>query len=163
MANESFANSLVVEVAGRPLPDDVKTLLTYAYVDNSRNLPDVFVLRFRDPGHVVLGKGGFEVGVKIDLKVQTADPGGPQLLMSGEITAVGLDLDRTGTFTEVRGYDHAHRLCRRTDVGHEPGRTHDPAHTSGRCEAVFSGPPGCRGSHTCAGRARARPGRRCCG
>jgi phage protein D/phage baseplate assembly protein gpV len=123
VANESFANTLVVEVAGRPLPDDVKTLLTYAYVDNSRNLPDVFVLRFRDPGHVVLGKGGFEVGAKIDLKVQTADPGGPQLLMSGEITAVGLDLDRTGTFAEVRGYDHAHRLFRGRRVAVYPNMT----------------------------------------
>lgn len=112
MANESFANSLVVEVESRPLPADVRTLLSYAYVDDSRNLPDAFVLRFRDPDHVVLKKGGFTVGAKIDLKVQTADPGGPQLLMSGEITAVGLDLDRTGTFTEVRGYDHAHRLFR---------------------------------------------------
>jgi phage protein D len=112
MANESFANSLVVEVESRPLPADVKTLLTYAYVDDSRNLPDAFVLRFRDPGHVVLAKGGFTIGAKIDLKVQTADPGGPQLLMNGEITAVGLDLDRTGTFAEVRGYDHAHRLFR---------------------------------------------------
>jgi uncharacterized protein involved in type VI secretion and phage assembly len=112
MANESFANSLVVEVESRPLPADVRTLLSYAYVDDSRNLPDAFVLRFRDPDHVVLKKGGFTIGSKIDLKVQTADPGGPQLLMNGEITAVGLDLDRTGTFTEVRGYDHAHRLFR---------------------------------------------------
>ncbi|HEV2783965.1 MAG TPA: VgrG-related protein [Actinophytocola sp.] len=123
MANESFANSLVVEVAGRPLPDDVKTLLTYAYVDDSRNLPDLFVLRFRDPGHVVLAKGGFAVGTKVDLKVQTADPGGPQPLMSGEITAVGLDLDRTGTFTEVRGYDHAHRLFRGRRVAVYPNMT----------------------------------------
>jgi uncharacterized protein involved in type VI secretion and phage assembly len=123
MANESFANSLVVEVAGRPLPADVKTSLTYAYVDDSRNLPDAFVLRFRDPGHVVLAKGGFTVGAKIDLKVQTADPGGPQLLMSGEITAVGLDIDRTGTFTEVRGYDHAHRLFRGRRVAVYPNMT----------------------------------------
>jgi phage protein D/phage baseplate assembly protein gpV len=112
MANESFANNLIVEVAGRPLPADVKTLLTYAYVDDSRNLPDTFVLRFRDPGSVVLEKGGFTVGAKIALKVQTSDPGGPLPLLSGEVTAVGLDIDRAGTFTEVRGYDHAHRLFR---------------------------------------------------
>ncbi len=123
MANESFVNNLVVEVESRPLPADVKTLLTYAYVDDSRNLPDAFVLRFRDPGHVVLVKGGFTIGAKIDLKVQTAEPGGPQLLMSGEITAVGLDLDRTGTFTEVRGYDHAHRLFRGRRVAVYPNMT----------------------------------------
>jgi len=123
MANESFANSLVVEVAGRPLPDDVKTLLTYAYVDDSRNLPDTFVLRFRDSGHVVLDKGGFTVGAKIALKVQTSDPGGPLPLMSGEVTAVGLDIDRVGTFTEVRGYDHAHRLFRGRRVAVYPDMT----------------------------------------
>lgn len=112
VANETFTNNLVVEVEGRPLADDVKTLLTYAYVDDSSNLPDTFLLRFRDPGNVVLAKAGFAIGAKVDLKVQTSDPGGPETLLAGEVTAVGLDLDRTGTFTEVRGYDHAHRLFR---------------------------------------------------
>jgi phage protein D/phage baseplate assembly protein gpV len=123
MANESFANNLVVEVEGRPLQDDVKPLLTYAYVDDSRNLPDTFVLRFRDVGNVVLAKGAFTIGAKIALKVQTADPGGPQSLFSGEITSVGLDLDRTGTFTEVRGYDKAHRLFRGRRVAVYPNMT----------------------------------------
>jgi phage protein D/phage baseplate assembly protein gpV len=123
VANESFANSLIVEVEGRPLPDDVKTLLMHAYVDDSRNLPDMFVLRFRDSGHVVLDKGGFTVGAKIALKVQTSDPGGPIPLISGEVTAVSLDLDRLGTFTEVRGYDHAHRLFRGRRVAVYPGMT----------------------------------------
>jgi uncharacterized protein involved in type VI secretion and phage assembly len=123
MANESFANTLVVEVADRPLPDDVRALLAYAYVDDSRNLPDVFVLRYRDPGGAVLAKAGFTIGARIALKVQTADPGPPLPLMTGEITAVGLDLDRTGTFTEVRGYDHAHRLFRGRRVAVYPDMT----------------------------------------
>lgn len=123
MANESFANSLVVEVETRPLPDDVKPLLTHAYVDDSRNLPDVFVLRFRDPGHVVLDKAGFKIGAKIALKVQTSDPGGPQPLMSGEVTAVGVELDARGTFTEVRGYDLAHRLFRGRRTAAYPNMT----------------------------------------
>ncbi|MEO6086471.1 MAG: VgrG-related protein [Umezawaea sp.] len=123
MPNESFANSLVVEIEGKPLPADVKALLTYAYVDDSRNLPDVFVLRFRDQGHVVLDKGGFKIGAKAALKVQTSDPGGPQPLLTGEVTAVGLDADSNGTFTEVRGYDLAHRLFRGTRVAVYPGMT----------------------------------------
>ncbi|RSN19208.1 type IV secretion protein Rhs [Amycolatopsis sp. WAC 04169] len=121
MANESFANNLIVEVAGGPLPDDVKTLLSYAFVDDSRNLPDMFVLRFRDSGHVVLDKGKFTVGAPIKLKVQTSDPEAPQELLSGEVTAVAIDLDRIGTFTEVRGYDHAHRLFRGRRVAVYPG------------------------------------------
>ncbi|MEA5361491.1 VgrG-related protein [Amycolatopsis sp., V23-08] len=123
MANESFANNLLVEVEGNPLPDDVKTLLGHAYVDDSRNLPDAFVLRFRDSGHVVLDKGKFKVGAKIKLKVQTSDPEGPQDLLSGEVTAVAIDLDRIGTFTEVRGYDHAHRLFRGRRVAAYPNMT----------------------------------------
>jgi phage protein D/phage baseplate assembly protein gpV len=123
MANETFANSLVVEVEKSPLPADVKSLLTHAFVDDSRNLPDVFVLRFRDPGHVVLDKAKFKIGAKIALKVQTSDPGGPQPLMSGEVTAVGVELDATGTFTEVRGYDLGHRLFRGRRVAAYPNMT----------------------------------------
>lgn len=123
MANETFTNTLMVEVEGTALPDDVKVMLAYAYVDDSRNLPDTFVLRFRDPGYVVLEKGKFKVGAKIKLKVQTSDPGGPQDLLSGEVTAVAIDLDRHGTFTEVRGYDHAHRLFRGRRVAAYPNMT----------------------------------------
>ncbi|WP_018680472.1 VgrG-related protein [Actinokineospora enzanensis] len=123
MANESFANTLVVTVNGQPLAADVKPMLSTAYVDDSLNLPDTFVLRFRDPGGVALAKGGFTVGTPIELKVQTADPGGPQPLLTGEITAVGVDLDVTGTYAEVRGYDHAHRLFRGTRVAVYPDMT----------------------------------------
>lgn len=123
MADDTFANSLVVEVEAAPLPADVKSLLTHAYVDDSRNLPDVFVLRFRDPGHVVLAKGRFAIGAKIALKVQTSDPGGPRPLMSGEVTAVGVELDEGGTFTEVRGYDLGHRLFRGRRVASYPDMT----------------------------------------
>ncbi|SEC79139.1 Uncharacterized conserved protein, implicated in type VI secretion and phage assembly [Amycolatopsis tolypomycina] len=123
MANETFTNTLVVEVESTPLPDDVKVMLSYAYVDDSRNLPDTFVLRFRDPGGVVLEKGKFKVGAKVKLKVQTSDPEKPQDLLFGEVTAVAIDLDPHGTFTEVRGYDHAHRLFRGRRVAAYPNMT----------------------------------------
>ncbi|WP_103352785.1 VgrG-related protein [Amycolatopsis sp. CA-128772] len=123
MANETFTNTLLVEVEGTALPDDVRVMLGYAYVDDSRNLPDTFVLRFRDPGSVVLEKGKFKVGAKIKLKVQTSDPEAPQDLLSGEVTAVAIDLDRHGTFTEVRGYDQAHRLFRGRRVAAYPNMT----------------------------------------
>lgn len=123
MTGESFANSLVVEVDGGPLPADVKGLLTHAFVDDSRNLPDLFVLRFRDPGHVVLRKAGFRIGAAVELKVQTSDPGAPRPLTGGEVTAVGVELDAAGTFTEVRGYDLAHRLFRGGRVASYPNMT----------------------------------------
>lgn len=112
MANESFANTLIVEVEGSPLAADVASLLTWAWVDASRNLPDTCALRFRDPQRIALEKGKFKVGAKIAVKVNTAEPGGPKPLMQGEITALELDLDAHGSFTEVRGLDLAHRLYR---------------------------------------------------
>ncbi|MFF3852923.1 VgrG-related protein [Micromonospora sp. NPDC002575] len=121
MANEQFANALLVEVGGSPLPADVAALLTYAAVDDSRNLPDRFVLRYRDPGRTVLAKGGFTIGAPVRLTVQTSDPGGPAPLLTGEVTAVECELDATGTFTEVRGLDLAHRLLRGRRVAAYPG------------------------------------------
>lgn len=123
VANEQFANALLIEVGGTPLPADVLSLLVYAYVDDSRNLPDRFLLRFRDPGRTVLAKGGFTIGAKVTLRVQTSDPGGPQPLMAGEITGLACEVDPSGTFSEVRGLDPAHRLFRGRRVAAYPNMT----------------------------------------
>jgi uncharacterized protein involved in type VI secretion and phage assembly len=112
MANQGFASALLVEVEGSPLPADVAVLLNHAYLDDSRNLPDLFVLRFRDPARIVLEKGRFSIGAKVKLSIQTSDGSAPELLISGEVTAIEAELDRTGSVTEVRGLDHAHRLFR---------------------------------------------------
>ncbi|MEO3780720.1 VgrG-related protein [Micromonospora sp. B11E3] len=121
MANEQFANALLVEVGGSPLPAEVAALLTYAAVDDSRNLPDRFVLRYRDPDRTVLAKGGFAIGAPVRLSVQTSDPGGPAPLLTGEVTALEYELDGSGSFTEVRGLDLAHRLLRGRRVAAYPG------------------------------------------
>lgn len=123
MANEQFANSLLVEVGGGPLPPDVASLLTYAYVDDSRNVPDRFVLRFRDPARMVLSKVNLKIGVEVKLSVQTSDPGGPQPLVTGEVTAVECEIERTGSVTEVRGLDHSHRLFHGRRVAAYPDMT----------------------------------------
>ncbi|SDZ21615.1 Uncharacterized conserved protein, implicated in type VI secretion and phage assembly [Micromonospora pattaloongensis] len=121
MANEQFANALLVEVGGSALPAEIASLLTYAAVDDSRNLPDRFLLRYRDPDRTVLAKGGFTIGAPVRLTVQTSDPGGPAPLLTGEVTALECELDATGTFTEVRGLDLAHRLLRGRRVAAYPG------------------------------------------
>ncbi|GAB2964400.1 VgrG-related protein [Micromonospora polyrhachis] len=123
MANEQFANSLLIEVGGNPLPADVASLLVYAYVDDSSNLPDRFLLRYRDPGRTVLSKAGFKIGAEVKLRVQTSDPGGPEPLLTGEVTGLDCELDKTGTFTEVRGLDLAHRLFRGRRVAAYPNMT----------------------------------------
>lgn len=112
MANQGFTSSLVVEVEGTALRPEVAVAMTYAYVDDSRVLPDAFVLRFRDPGRNVLDKAMIKIGAKVQLKAQAGDSPSPELLLSGEVTALSVDVDSTGTLTEVRGYDRSHRLFR---------------------------------------------------
>ena len=123
MANKHFSSSLLVEVGGQPLPADLEVLLTYAAVDDSRQLPDRFVLRFRDPGRVVLAKGGFRIGAPVRLRVRTSDSSTPTPLISGEVTAVEMELDRSGTITEVRGLDLSHRLYHGRRVAAYPNMT----------------------------------------
>lgn len=108
----SFTNTFLVEVDGRALPEDIASLLTAAYVDDSQRFPDVFELRFRDPSHLVLPKVGAKVGstVRISLTVTTSPA--PIVLMQGEVTALEAEFDAVGTFTVLRGYDEAHRLFR---------------------------------------------------
>ncbi|MFJ5548494.1 VgrG-related protein [Streptomyces sp. NPDC093225] len=116
MAGESFANTLAVEVNGQPLPAPLAELIVSAYVDDSTQLPDLFVVRFRDPHHQVLEKAGITVGTPMKLYARAGDDPQRLLLASGEVTAVEIDLDATGTFTVVRGLDHAHRFFRGRQV-----------------------------------------------
>lgn len=109
---EEFSSTLLVEVNGSPLPADVASLLVSGYVDDSSNVPDLFVLRFSDEGAAVIEKGGFKIGVPVRLRVQTSAPGGPELLLSGEVTALEAEVTQEGQHTVVRGLDLSHRLFR---------------------------------------------------
>lgn len=52
----------MITIDGSPLAADIEQLLVEAYVDDNRNLPDMFVLRFRDANRLVLSKA---VAVKV--------------------------------------------------------------------------------------------------
>ena len=108
----SISSTFLVEIDGRSLPSDVAPLLTAATVDDSQRLPDLFSLRFRDPGRIVISKSGAKIGSAAKISVLTADSQSPVVLVAGEITALEADFDSTGTFTVIRGYDPAHRLFR---------------------------------------------------
>ena len=73
---EEFSNTLLVKVDGTPLPDDIKPLLVNGYVDDSTNVPDMFVLRFSDDGGTVLAKARFKIGATVELSLQSTAPGG---------------------------------------------------------------------------------------
>ena len=112
MAGQQISSGFVITIDGSALPSDVEQLLVEAYVDDSRNLPDLFVLRFRDANRVVLSKAAVKVGSRIKIAVTSTGTQTPVPLISGEVTAVEADFDATGTFTLVRGYDLSHRLFR---------------------------------------------------
>ena len=108
----SITSTCLAEIDGKPLPDDIAPLLVSAYVDDSQQLPDTFVLRFRDPNRMVLAKTGARVGAPIKISVQVATGAEPEALIFGEVTALEAEYDTGGTFTLIRGYDQTHRFFR---------------------------------------------------
>ena len=108
----SITSTCLVEIDGKPLPADIAPLLVSAYVDDSQQLPDTFVLRFRDPNRMVLAKAGAKVGSLVKVSVQVAGAAQPEPLISGEVTALEAEYDTGGTFTVIRGYDQTHRFFR---------------------------------------------------
>jgi phage protein D len=112
MAQQSVAASLVMEFGGAPLPPRFVNTLVEGYVDDSRTLPDLFVLRFRDPDRVLLQQAGITVGGEVRLLAGAGGTAAPVPLLTGVVTALEMELDETGTFTVVRGLDESHRLFR---------------------------------------------------
>ncbi len=106
------SSTFLVEIEGAPLPADAKALLISAHVDDSLLLPDTFVLRFRDTGHIVIPKSGARIGSKVKVSVATDSSAAPEPLIQGEVTALEAEFDSTGTYTIIRGFDQAHRLFR---------------------------------------------------
>ncbi|MFE5791132.1 VgrG-related protein [Streptomyces sp. NPDC056503] len=112
MAAPGVASALVVEVGGKSLPARLTNTLVEGYVDDSRTLPDLFLLRFRDPDRTLLAQGGLAVGTEISLLARGGGGTEPRPLLSGVVTALELELDESGTYTVVRGLDETYRLLR---------------------------------------------------
>src|SRR6478752_763510 len=106
------SSGFLVDIDGSPLAADAKALLISAHVDDSLHLPDLFLLRFRDPGRLVITKSGVKIGSKVKVSVATDGSTSPEPLIQGEVTALEAEFDSTGTYTVIRGYDQAHRLFR---------------------------------------------------
>src|SRR5262245_41164751 len=111
---EEFSNTILVTVDGTPLPDDIKPLLVNGFVDDSTNVPDMFVLRFSDAGGTVLSKAKFKIGAKVELSLQSTAPDGHVVLLTGEVTTLEVEVGEKGVHTVVRGLDMSHRLFRGT-------------------------------------------------
>lgn len=112
-AQEQPTNQFKVEVDGSPLGDDVAATMLSAVVETSINLPDAFMLTFRDQHRDVLERGNLKVGAVVIIRVFSAEHTGGAKVVEGEITAVEMEVETQGTFTIVRGFDRTHRLHRR--------------------------------------------------
>ncbi|MBT2368677.1 VgrG-related protein [Streptomyces sp. ISL-10] len=107
----SFAADPVIETPAE-LPRTWAAQLVNCVVDENVGLPDAAVLTFRDPDHEFLQKTGITIGTPLKVSVVTVSGQARERLFSGEVTALELDRDRTGSFTVVRAYSKAHRLQR---------------------------------------------------
>jgi hypothetical protein len=109
---QQSATTFKVDVDGTALPDDVHRLMSYALVEDNLNLPDLFLLSFLDPDHVVLGKGKFKIGAKVKISVQSELYPSGEAVCTGEVTALESEFVGGKTRTTVRGFDRANRLYR---------------------------------------------------
>ncbi|MFE7515941.1 VgrG-related protein [Streptomyces sp. NPDC057540] len=107
----SFAADPIVEAPGE-LPPVWAAQLVSCVVDENVGLPDTAVLTFRDPDHEFLRTTGITIGTPLKVSVVTAKGQARERLFNGEVTALEIDRDRTGSFTVVRAYSRAHRLQR---------------------------------------------------
>ncbi|MFB6876927.1 VgrG-related protein [Streptomyces sp. NPDC056323] len=110
-AGRSFAADPIVEAPGE-LPAAWAAQLVSCVVDENVGLPDTAVLMYRDPDHKLLTATGITIGTPVKISVVTVQERVRERLFTGEVTAVELDSDTTGSFTVVRAFSKAHRLQR---------------------------------------------------
>jgi phage protein D len=101
-----------VEVDGSPIPPEAELKLDRVEVEDHVSLPDMFVLRFRDPDRDVLGIAGLDIGVQVRILAAHQGEEASELLVAGEVTSLEGSFDPSGRHVVVRGYDHSHRLHR---------------------------------------------------
>jgi uncharacterized protein involved in type VI secretion and phage assembly len=101
-----------VEIDGTAVPDAIKPNLAAILVDQHLHLPDLFVLTFDDPAQEVITQTGVKVGSTVRIKAHGIGYDDPELLITGEVTALEGDYVGGHDRTIVRGYDKSHRLHR---------------------------------------------------
>jgi phage protein D/phage baseplate assembly protein gpV len=109
---EEFSAKPVIEIDGTPLATEFDLRLERVVVDDDLFLPDMFVLRFRDPERQVLAKAGFKIGSLVKVLAGPVGKEATEPLITGEVTSLEAEFDTTGSHAVIRGYDHSHRLHR---------------------------------------------------
>jgi phage protein D/phage baseplate assembly protein gpV len=101
-----------IEIDGAPLSEGSAASLHELLVDDHLQRPDTFELRFFDPARTILGDVRARVGSAVRISAGGLDDSTPQLLLSGEVTAIEAEYDENGGTLVLRGYDLSHRLTR---------------------------------------------------
>jgi len=109
---DEYAAKPAVEVDGSPLSHDCELLLERVVVDGDLVLPDMFVLRFRDPDRDVIERSGLQIASKVRVLAGPAGKVADEPLITGEVTGFEAEFDAAGSHAVVRGYDYSHRLHR---------------------------------------------------
>lgn len=105
--------SPAIKLNGMPMDGALEPNLVRLVVDHDVRLPAMFALTFRDPG-------SNETGILEQLGVALGDEATVSLeqnaattqLVKGEVTSLEVEMEATGSYVIVRGYDKAHRLHR---------------------------------------------------
>lgn len=114
MPAQRSSNTFRVTVDGTELPDELQLALLDATIEDELNLPDACELVFRDPVRAVMGRGAFDLGKELVVRlVSEATPSGAPIF-EGEITALEAEVDRDASLTVIRALDPLHRLQRGT-------------------------------------------------
>ncbi|MFF2147847.1 VgrG-related protein [Kitasatospora sp. NPDC058190] len=106
-----FAADPVVEAPG-PLPPVWAAQLVSCDIEESVGLPDTAVLSYRDADHTFLATTGITIGTRLKVSVVTVQGHTQVRLFTGEVTALELEVDTTGSYTVVRASAPTHRLMR---------------------------------------------------
>ena len=107
---EEFAVRPRVEIDGSPLSADLEVLIERVVVDDHLHAPDMFTLTFRDTERHALSKAKAKIGSKVKISAPPLGGNSPEMLISGEVTALEGEYDPGGSHAVVRGYDESHRL-----------------------------------------------------
>ncbi|WP_433260225.1 VgrG-related protein [Actinosynnema sp. CS-041913] len=107
----THAASPIVVAAG-PVDGVWDDRLVSCVVDENVGLPDSTVLTYHDDDQELLAETGITIGSPLRVSVASVLTRANELLFNGEVTAIEMDVDGTGTYTVIRAMSKAHRLFR---------------------------------------------------
>jgi len=104
-------SQVYIKIDGEDAPHGIMDNLISIEVDDNLNLPDMFIIRLRDPKMEWIDSDTLGIGREVEISVRGENERAK--LIVGEITACEMDFKHgAGATMLVRGYDESHRLNR---------------------------------------------------